>query len=148
MVLINAPAGDERVLAECVSRHHDIILSVRPLRPSVLKTYALIQSQQALPHSAHFRILVSGTLRAREACRLYEALSLAAKRAPHLELSYLGFMPAERYLLSAALRGRTVVKSDPHTWTAKSFRQMADALLRQPLRSDVRDSTLDGLVAS
>lgn len=131
VLLINAGTSASGAQLAALKESHELIVAVRPERQSVSKTYQMIQELSKETLSGRLRVLISGTASLREAKRLFEALSLAALRSFHLELSFLGLLPFEKTIRRAAERGHTVVTSDPAARAASGFRQIADALLRQ-----------------
>lgn len=108
----------------------ELVMTVRPERESVASTFKLIQTLSKRSSQRQYRLLVTGNPSIREAQRLHHALATALERSSNIKLSLLGVMPADRYVYHAASHGRTVVASNPHSFSAASFRKMADSLIR------------------
>jgi|GEM_PF-5247264 len=108
----------------------EMVMTVRPERNSVSATYELIKSLCERSSQREFRLLISGNPDVRESQRLHKALSSALARTLNVKLTLLGVMPSDRNLHQAASHGRAVVASHPNTFSAASFRKMADSLIR------------------
>jgi flagellar biosynthesis protein FlhG len=108
----------------------EMVITVRPERSSVSATYELIKSLCERSSQRTFRLLISGNPDVRESQRLHKALSSALARTFNVNMTLLGVMPSDRNLHHAASQGRAVVASHPNTFSAASFRKMADSLIR------------------
>jgi len=108
----------------------ELVITVRPERASVSATYEMVQSLCKRSPQRDFRLLISGNPNIREAQRLHRALSSSLAKSFGVNLTLLGVMPSDRYLHNAASHGRAVVSSHPNTFSAASFRKMADSLIR------------------
>jgi flagellar biosynthesis protein FlhG len=110
--------------------NQEVVITVRPERDSVAATYQLIKTLCQRSSQRQYRLLISGDPNIREAQRLHRALSSALERSSNVKLTLLGLMPSDRYVHQAASHGRAVVASAPNTFSAASFRKMADSLIR------------------
>jgi len=130
VVLVNTVANPSGAQCPDELLDQEIVITVRPERESVAASYQLIKKLCERSNQRQFRLLISGNPNLREAQRLHRALSNALERSFKVQLTLLGMMPADRYVHQAASHGRAVVASAPHTFSAASFRKMADSLIR------------------
>jgi flagellar biosynthesis protein FlhG len=136
VVLIDTGAGISRnvLFFNLASQERIVVANNQPT--SLTDAYAMIKVLASQHGEKHFKLLVNGITRAREAEVVYRTLLTVTAQflEQEIQLEYLGFIPYDDAIPKAVMRQQPVVILYPQSPASKSFTQIAQRLRRMPPR--------------
>lgn len=134
VVLIDTGAGISRnvLFFNLAAQERIIVANGQPT--SLTDAFALIKVMVTRYNQTHFKLLVNGVTRAREAEGVYHTLLQATERFLGWEISlqYLGFIPFDESVSKAVMRQRPVLTLYPAAPASKAFIRLARQLRKLP----------------
>jgi flagellar biosynthesis protein FlhG len=136
VVLVDTGAGISRnvIFFNLASRERIVVANNQPT--SLTDAYAMIKVLASQHGERHFKLLVNGITRSREAEVVYRTLLTVAERflKQEIHLEYLGFIPHDDSIPKAVMRQQPVVTLYPQSPASKSFIRIAQRLWQVPPR--------------
>lgn len=102
----------------------------------ITESYALIKRLALENARLHFEIVVNKVTDERAAMTVFENMARVARHNLAARLEYLGYIPNDDRLKRATQLGRSVVEAFPAAVSAKLYMELAQKLLRLPMRQD------------
>ncbi len=134
VVLIDTGAGISRnvLFFNLAAQERIIVANGQPT--SLTDAYALIKVMVTQYNQTHFKLLVNGVTRPREAEAVYHTLLQATERflGREISLEYLGFIPFDESVSKAVMRQQPVLTLYPAAPASKSFIRLARHLRKLP----------------
>ena len=112
----------------------EIVVQVSTSAASITAAYRLVKRLSQQLGRRPFGILVTGASES-EAAVVYDNMCAAASRYLAVQLTSMGSVPADEYLLRAARLGRAVVDAFPLAGASVAFRQLAGRLAMSSMAS-------------
>jgi flagellar biosynthesis protein FlhG len=136
VVLIDTGAGISRnvIFFNLASQERIVVANNQPT--SITDAYAMIKVLASRHGERHFKLLVNGITRSREAEVVYRTLLTVAERflEQDIHLEYLGFIPYDDSIPKAVMKQQPVVTLYPQSPASKSFTRIAQRLWQAPPR--------------
>lgn len=124
IVLVDAELGADDTFSICTLAQSEIVIQVSTSATSIKNAYGIIKRLNAKLGRRPFSLLVTGATE-KEAKVVYENMAQAARRYLAVELTSLGFVPADEHLKKAASLGRSVIDAFPLAAASVAFRRLA-----------------------
>ena len=102
----------------------------------ITESYALIKRLALENACLHFDIVVNKVSDERAALKVFENMAKVARRNLAARLEYLGYIPNDDRLQRATQLGKPVVEAFPTAVSAKLYAELAQKMLRLPMRQD------------
>ena len=87
---------------------------------------------------SHFHIVTNMTRNAADGRQLFTKLNKVSAQFLDVVLRHTGNIPQDGYLKRAVQEQRAVFDAYPRSWSAKAFRQLAEAVNRLPASSNAQ----------
>lgn len=113
-----------------------LLVVVDATASGITESYALIKRLALENARLHFEIMVNKVTDERAAMMVFENMARVARHKLAARLEYLGYIPNDDRLKRATQLGRSVVEAFPTAVSAKFYVELAQKLLRLPMRQD------------
>jgi flagellar biosynthesis protein FlhG len=134
ILLIDTGAGiSSNVLYFNMAAMESIVIST-PEPTSIIDAYALMKVLSAKYRKKNFSILINFAQNGQEAKEVFKKICMTADRfLGTLSIGYLGFIPFDEKLSSAARHQRLVLEIYPQALSSHGFMEVAKILVEKPL---------------
>ena len=130
-IIIDTRAGLSNAVINFIKAASDTIVLTTPDPTAIADAYALIKSvKKTMPDIKRLGLVVNCAANKEEADDVYMKLSAVSKRFLDIELSLLGFVPYDPYLVKAVRRQKPVSILYPNSESTKRFGEIAANLLK------------------
>ena len=102
----------------------------------ITESYALIKRLALEDARLHFEIVINKVAGEQAAMTVFGNMARVARHNLAARLEYLGYIPSDDRLRRATQMGKPVVEAFPTAVSAKSYVELAQKLLRLPMRQD------------
>jgi len=138
VLVVDTAAGisDSVVTFSRASQHVLVVVTEEPT--SLADAYGLIKVLNRDAGISRFKVvcnMVSSDLQAR---RIFERLCAVAERFLDVQLTFVGAIPRDEFLLKAVARQRTVSEMFPATESVLAFKRLADQVSAWPIPGEPR----------
>ena len=138
IVLVDTVLTEQLTLPLEMLNQNEIVIQLNQKPASIKNAYSLIKLLYSQLGRRSFSILIHDANEP-EAQNVFNNIAEVARRFMHIELEFIGFIPADDHLSHAAKLGRSVVEAYPMASASQAFKAMALKLdYRQDRRSQAR----------
>lgn len=134
VLVVDTAAGINDSVARFTQAAHHAVVVVCDEPASITDSYALIKLFSREYGISRFHIVTNMTQGVTDGRRLFDKINTVSNQFLDVVLRHCGNIPADSYLKRAVQEQRAVVDAYPRSPAGKSFRQLAQAVLRLPDR--------------
>ena len=138
ILIVDTAAGISDSVARFAQASHNVVVVVCDEPSSITDSYALIKVFSREYGISHFHIVTNMTRNAADGRQLFSKLNRVSGQFLDVVLRHTGNIPQDGYLKRAVQEQRAVFDAYPRSWSAKAFRQLAEAVNRLPGRSNAK----------
>jgi flagellar biosynthesis protein FlhG len=129
ITLVDCSAGITKQVLRFMASAHDIVVVITPEVTSMIDGYAVIKNVHRLRPDIHMRIVVNRVREKQESKGVFQKMrEVATKRLGKVNMSLLGEVPHDRYVLRSITLRKPVVNVHPRCYATSCFTGMADVL--------------------
>ncbi|MCL7745418.1 MinD/ParA family protein [Guyparkeria hydrothermalis] len=131
-LIVDSAAGIADSVVRFAEAANEVVVVVCDEPASITDAYAVIKVLSREHDVTRFHVVANMVRDAAEGRRLFEKLSVAAKRFLDVTLTHMGSVPFDDYLRRAVQRQKTVVQLYGGAKSARAFTSMADRVNHWP----------------
>ena len=136
VLIVDTAAGISDSVARFTQAAHHAIVVVCDEPSSITDAYALVKVFSREYGISHFQIVTNMTRNASDGRQLFMKLDKVSEQFLDVVLRHVANVPQDDYLRRAVQEQRAVVEAYPRSWSARAFRQLADATCRMPRKAN------------
>lgn len=125
IVLVQTALNEDEVLPLQMLNDSEIVIQLTAAPSSIKQAYRLIKQLYGQLGKRPFGILVHSASEA-EAQTVFRNIAQVARQYLHIELDYVGNIPADEHLRRAYSLGRSVIEAFPMAQASQAFRDLAN----------------------
>ncbi|HEX5362685.1 MAG TPA: hypothetical protein VFW59_00290 [Gallionella sp.] len=141
-------AGQAAAVSSSLADGAGLLVVVEATPEGITDSYALIKRLALENSRLQFDIVVNKVASEKAAMTVFDNMSKVARSKLSVRLEYLGYVPLDEKIRYATQMGKSVLDAFPATASAKAYLELAQNLLRQPMRKDEAESGVAAIIHS
>lgn len=141
-------AGQAAAVSSSLASGAALLVVVEASPSGITDSYALIKRLALENARLQFGIAVNKASSEKAAFTVFENMAKVARRNLSVRLEYLGCIPLDDHLRCATQMGRPVLDAFPAAASSKAYLELAQNLLRLPLRQDEAEGGISTIIQS
>lgn len=141
-------AGQAAAVSSSLASGAGLLLVVEATPAGITDGYALIKRLALENARLHFDIVVNKVTNEKAAMTVFENMAKVARSKLSVRLEYLGCVPLDEKIKYATQMGKSVLDAYPAAISTKAYLELAQNLLRKPVRQLEAESGVTAIIHS